>query len=103
MKRSAIKPRRKTLRRGEPSSLDKYEARVRCYMRALGICAICGKYAPLEHENEMFRGNLCHKLGKRVHGWRESEVTGQKHFWAHNSCHMKSHNCGGKPCPTKPR
>jgi hypothetical protein len=96
LQRSMIRPRSK-LRRGEPSKEEKEDARLRCYGRALGICEACGRYAPLNSDDDFVRGNLAHAKSKRRFGWYEDPATGQRHIWMHGECHMKSHNAGRKP------
>ncbi len=87
-----IRPR-KTLRRGEPTTAEKQGARVACFERAQGLCHWCGRYVALEY------GQLCHLKAKRRFGWMESEE--QKHLWGCAKCHARSHNCNGKPVPSK--
>lgn len=97
-----IRPRR-TLRRGEPSPVDKQEARVRCHERAQGICELqisplC-LVGPLPLEGDLFqRMHLCHLHGKRRFGWFENDV--QRHLCGCFYCHQWQH-CGGKPIPSK--
>jgi hypothetical protein len=103
MKRTRLNPVRSTLRRGEPSAAEKKELREFAFHRAGGVCQLqlvqeCAGYAPLEG-SEFVRGQLVHKLSKRRFGWRESEDTGQKHYWGCIWCHTFSHN--PKPCPKK--
>jgi hypothetical protein len=102
-----IRPR-KTLRRGEPTPAEKQAARELCFQRAGGMCQLqlvseCWGFAPLDSYSgdPMTHGHLSHRKGKRVHGWMESEVTGQVHDWSCPPCHQASHNAGGKPVPAK--
>jgi hypothetical protein len=103
VRKTRLNPVRRKLRRGEPTKAEKEAARAWCYSRALGTCAACGRYAPLNSDDEIIRGNLCHAKSKRRFGWFENLETGQYHIWMHGGCHSKSHNSKGKPCPPNPR
>lgn len=99
-----IKPR-KTLRRGEPTSAEKQEARIRCHERAGGICELqCSPQChrgPLPIDGDLFeRMHLAHLHGKRRFGWFESDA--QKHLCACQPCHAYEH-AGRKPAPAKER
>ena len=108
---------RKTLRRGEQTEAEKQECRVKARTRVRGMCEyylldgteLLGVrieasphclIGPLPLEGDLLtRGHLCHLKGKRVYGWRESDV--QRHLWGCFECHRWEHG-GGKPCPPKP-
>ena len=93
LKRTPLRPKRPTLRRGEPTSAEKAQARLECYQTAQGLCHWCRRFVPLSV------GHLCHARAKRRFGWMPSEQ--QAHWWGCGECHGKSHNAGGKPCPPK--
>lgn len=95
LRKTRIKPRRSTLRRGEPTKAEKEAARVHCWFRAHGCCEECGKITPLEI------GHLHHEHSKRRFGWMESES--QRHVWLCQEDHAKIHNAGGHPCPRRPK
>lgn len=91
-----IRPR-KTLRRGEPSTEEKQEARIRCHERARGVCELqcsprCYGGASID------RGHLHHEHAKRRFGWMESDR--QRHVWCCPECHSWEHS-GGKIIPSK--
>jgi len=93
MNRTPLRKKRPGTRRGEPTPAEKQAARIACFTKAHGLCHWCGRHVSLEY------GQLCHLKAKRRFGWVESEE--QQHLWGCAECHSRSHNCDGKPVPSK--
>jgi len=77
---------------------------IEVHQRAKGVCECgCGQpapwavltddYIPLEDKGE---------VSHNEHGARKSDEPNRVK-WMRHECHMKSHNCGGKPVPRKER
>lgn len=101
-------PVRRTLRRGEPTPLQKAADRLTAFERAKGFCQIrrpgCLGWVPLDGPDEFSHGHLAHEKAKRRFGWRESATNGHK--WSCWKCHGLDHAYGAgndKPCPKKER
>jgi 5-methylcytosine-specific restriction endonuclease McrA len=103
MKRSYIKrsttpiPKKRTKpRRGDPTPLEKEERRREVYERDNHCCVDCHRWVIWESGfwNSM---HLMHIKSRGAGGsWELSNLlTGCP------ECHMKRHNCGGKPCSSK--
>jgi len=85
--------------------MDYQALRGNAWYRSGGRCECgCGRRAP---STELLRvlgetapmadiGELSHN----EHGARKSDEL-DRVKWMRHECHMKSHNCGGKPCPRK--
>jgi hypothetical protein len=101
VRKTRLNPVRRKLRRGEPTKRAKEQARIDCYIRALGFCEL-NKSPNCDIRASFGDGHLHHLKAKRRYGWRESEETGQRHLWSCPPCHAY-HHAGGKPCPPKPR
>lgn len=82
-----------TIRRSGPEMSD---LRDRVFLRSQGICERnlrgCQGYTPYK------LGNLSHIRSRGAGGSDTEENT----LWSCFPCHVKSHNCDGKPCPPKP-
>lgn len=77
---------------------EKSALREKAYLRSGGFCEIhlkegCSGFVPWLH------GHLSHVRGVGAGG---SDVE-ENVVWSCANCHSKSHNCGGKPCPEKPK
>ena len=98
MKRSRIKPR-KTLRRGEPTPIEKAAIRTAVRDRAHGICEAqvhpeCSGQRILPPDGDLWRrGHLAHGRGKARFGWRESVE--QWLTWQCAKCHLISEHQQG--------
>jgi hypothetical protein len=73
---------------------DYHNLRCRAYQRASGICECgCGQFATWgEHMGIAAKGDFAHN----EHGPRKSDEL-HRGKWMRHECHMKSHNCNGKP------
>jgi hypothetical protein len=76
---------------------ERTKLRESVYLRAAGFCERklpgCGGYTPWKS------GHLSHVRSVGSGGADTEENT----LWSCASCHSKSHNCEGKPCPPKPK
>ena len=87
MKRTPIKRRRETLRRGELTSAQKESCRALAFARAHGRCelridATCMGFVPLEGGLRE-RGHLVHLRNKRMYGWGAENLA-----WGCARCHL---------------
>ena len=80
MKKTPIKRKRSTPRRGEPSREEKAQVRRMAFYRAMGLCELdrhlgcCGgKRWPLEGDLRE-RGHLVHLRNRRMWGWGAQNV-----------------------------
>lgn len=69
--------------------------RLACFERDGGVCYVCGW--PILYYKKRFEGDpdaydMAHIRNKRMWGDHLGNVRS-----AHHGCHMRSHNCGGKP------
>lgn len=99
-KPKARKPIRKVRRKARPGRLKgkaMTELRMLAFIRDEGICQMqLDKDCTPMLDWETFE--LAHKRNKRMWGDSLEQV-----ICACRSCHRKSHNAGGKPCPPKPK
>jgi hypothetical protein len=106
MKRTAIRKRRPTLRRGELTKLEKEAIRRQVYADCGGQCELnlapeCIKgMLPYEGETPWDHWHLVHRRNKRMHGWKRENLCGGCPF-----CHLVVLHSygkdGKKPVPKK--
>lgn len=107
-RRTPIRKRRLTLRRGEPTPAEKAAIRERVRDDAGGKCELrlhelcCGdRELPLEG-SIYDRGHLVHPKSRRVHPWKQKGMRWGC-YWCHLIVLHTYGKDGKKPCPPKPR
>lgn len=96
IQRKPIRKKRPGVRRGQPTQVEKQFARANVYLRYRESCVDCKRH--VRWESGYFDSmHLHHKRG----GSNRSDWSLENLVTLCLECHMKRHNCGGKPLPAK--
>lgn len=79
---------------------DYFQLRWAAYLRAKGMCQ-CGCSRRSFYDILSFGHPDAGELSHNEHGARKSDELSRVK-WMRHECHMKSHNCGGRPLARKP-